>query len=33
MNLDDFIDMTPFDGEGEVMDYKAFVKTFTGTAG
>jgi len=29
MNLDDFIDMTPLMGEGEVMDYKTFIKNFS----
>lgn len=29
MNLDDFIDMSPVTGEGEVMDYKSFIKHFT----
>jgi hypothetical protein len=28
MNLDDFIDMTPL-GEGTVMDYKTFTKSFS----
>ena len=30
MNLDDFIDMSPDEGEGEVMDFKTFVKAFSG---
>lgn len=32
MNLDDFIDMSPEEGEGEVMDFKTFVKAFSSVA-
>ena len=30
MNLQEFIDMTG-EGEGEVLDYKTFIKSFTST--
>ena len=29
MNLQEFIDMSQLEGEGEVMDYKTFIKSFT----
>lgn len=28
MNLQEFIDMTTGEGEGQVMDYKSFIKNF-----
>lgn len=31
MNLQEFIDMSQGEGEGQVMDYKTFIKSFTST--
>ena len=31
MNLQEFIDMTNEEGEGQVMDYKTFIKSFSST--
>ena len=29
MNLQEFIDMTAGEGEGQVMDYKSFIRNYT----